>query len=731
MAHDNDKRKLATILAIDVAGYSAQSESNQERAVAYVAQLRTRAAALAAPEGGHIFNTAGDGIMLEFPISSGAVRAGLRLVREAVAKPQELPRIRAGVHLGEVLIDGTDRLGHGVNVAARLMQMAAPNSLMISDTVKDQLRGEIDAQFAPRGRVRLKKMREVIFAFEYIPGASLMRRQWRRWRTPTLSAAAFAAMAAVAFLGASVFAPPSEIAFVAVLPFDNLSSDPDLAYFSDGVSTEIQATLAQYQRGLRVAGLATSFQFHGTQKDPAHVRQAMGATHVVDGSVRREGNHVRIVAQLVDARSGAVVWTQTYDRDLSRTLETQSDVARQVGRLLNAAAPDIAAPPARIAPSALEHYLRAVDLLEEPSYSSSRIDPEAVEDLTEATRDAPQFARAWGLLAFALARESRKRNEDEQAALIARARDAARRAALLDPHLGLAEAMLARVEPEWNWEARKQHLLRALALSQNDPHVLEQWGNFLGRTGRNRDLRRLEEQQFQLDPLSVDAQRAIVDRFLEAHDPDGAVHALERLTAQSENAAVLWFAILSYQENANNPRAAQRAQRELERHLPAIMRNQGWSQQQADAQMAENRRDLAMLEHGRLSEADYRRSAQSYYDRVTGPNVGQGCVSDSIADVASNGRPDLAWRMVETLYLQKGYVGVTDTCARPVYPEHQAATLPLFSSGSEVLRRDPRIWRIFDAVGLTRYWQESNEWPDFCSDPHLPYDCRVMARQHR
>jgi TolB-like protein/class 3 adenylate cyclase len=332
MAQGGGKRKLATILAIDMAGYSAQSEKNQERAIAQVTALRERAATLAANEGGHIFNTAGDGVMLEFPIASGAVRAAVTLAREATAELEGLPRLRAGVHLGEIVIDGADRLGHGVNVAARLMQMAPPNGVVISDAVQSQLHGETDATFSPRGRVRLNKMREVIFAFEYIPSAGPLRLQWRRWRKRAAFAAAAFALAAAALLGARMAGDQqAESPFLVVLPFDNLSNDPSLAYFSDGVSTEIQSTLAQYQEGLRVAGLATGFQFRGPAKNPAHVRQAMGATHVVDGSVRREGNAVRIVAELVDTRTNGVLWTQTYDRDLSRTLETQSDVARQVG----------------------------------------------------------------------------------------------------------------------------------------------------------------------------------------------------------------------------------------------------------------------------------------------------------------------------------------------------------------------------------------------------------------
>jgi TolB-like protein/class 3 adenylate cyclase len=733
MAKGGNRRKLATILAIDAAGYSAQSEQHQERAAESVAALRERAAALAADEGGHIFNTAGDGVMLEFPIASGAVRAAVALAREATAEPEKLPRVRAGVHLGEVIIDGTDRLGHGVNVAARLMQMAPPNGVVISDAVESQLHGEIDVAFVPRGRVRLKKMREIVFAFEHIPGASPQRRHWRRWRMSLLSAGAATALVAATLVGASMLTAPSETPFIAVLPFDNLSGDPNLAYFSDGLSTEIQATLAQYQEGLRVAGLATGFQFRGSQKDPAHVRQAMGATHVVDGSVRRQGDRVRIVAELLDARSGAVLWTENYDRALANTLEIQSTVARQVGHMLRAAAPDVAAPPAQMAPEALEHYLRAVDELD-GSDSGPNVD-RAVDDLEEATAAAPQFARAWALFSSALSRQSRTRNEAEQATLTQRAGVAAHRALSLDPHLALAEAMLGRIEPEWNWAARQQHYQQALALAPNDVRVLTYWGDFLWRTGRERDMAAVVLQKLRLDPLSRATRLQVDSQMLANGDLTGAIREAERLTAQHDyGRKSLWEAILYNREDANDLPGAQRALRELERMFAG-------QQNLSDGDrrwLASIRQDVEMLKNGPFREAYIRRAMQAEYDSVTGPDIGQECVANLIPDMASYHRPDLAWRMIETLYIHRGYVGTTDTCAQPVYPDREANIGFVFQdssgygrTGLKAILYDPRIWRTFDAVGLTRYWRESNQWPDFCADPHLPYNCPTIAAARR
>jgi TolB-like protein/class 3 adenylate cyclase len=729
MTQSGEKRKLTTILAIDVAGYSAQSEENQARAIAYVAALRQRASQLAEADGGHIFNTAGDGLMLEFPLASGGVRTAVALVREAVSDPKRLPRIRAGVHLGEVVIDGNDRLGHGVNVAARLMQMAPPNAVVISEAVQSQLHGEIDAVFSPCGRVRLKKMRETILAFEYLPSASAARLQWRRWRKPLLVASVVAAIAMLGFGGVRVLGGgQTQTPFVAVLRFDNLSSDPALAYFSDGISTEIQSTLAQYQDGIRVAGLTTGFQFHGPDKNPTHVRQAMGATHIVDGSVRREGDAVRIVAELVDTRTGSVLWTETYDRAISGALDAQADIAKRIGSLLHLTTPEIAAPPAQMPPAALEHYLQAVDLLN--SSTSPDID-QAAHELEDATAAAPHFSRAWALLSSAYASQSRRRNEADQAVLIEKAHAAAQRAIALDPRSSLGEAMLGRTEPEWNWQARRQHYLRALALAPNDVNVLMYWGDFLRRTGRLRDQAEIARQIERLDPLSQGAQGDLIGQLLNAHDPAGAMREATRLTALDERSADVWWPIMDDRENANDLPGARRALHELELHWSAISRDHRFSQQQADQQMAEFHRDLETLKHGPPSEAEIRRIGQSYYNRVTGPNLGQGCVADMIPYVASLDRPDLAWTMIETLYIDKGYVGTTDTCARPLYPSRQAATWPLFTIGLIAEQRDRRIWRTFDAVGLTRYWRETNEWPDFCSEPNFPYDCKAVAAEQR
>jgi hypothetical protein len=354
--------------------------------------------------------------------------------------------------------------------------------------------------------------------------------------------------------------------------------------------------------------------------------------------------------------------------------------------------------------------------------------------LETATAAAPQFARAWALLASAYSRQYALRNEAEQAAINQRARFAAQRASALDPHLALAEAMLGRVRPEWDWEARKQHYQRALALAPSDTRVLTYWGDFLWRTGRERDMAAVTRQKLRLDPLSRTTRVEVDLHMLAEGDVAAAVREAELLASQNEyGQKALWEAILYNREDANDLAGAQRALHALELMFAGQNLNDSdrhW--------LLGIHQDVEMMKNGPFREAYIRQAAQSDFDTVIGPGKGQGCAAQQIPEMAASYRPDLAWRLIETLYIHKGYVGTTETCSQAVYLEREANAGFLFGASNGAGRtamaemaRDPRIWLTFDAVGLTRYWRESNAWPDFCNDPRLPYDCRSIAAARR
>ncbi len=289
-------RKLATIVALDVAGYSARTEADEARTTAEVAALRKVIEAIAAKHGGRVFNTAGDGFMLEFGSSLSAVEAAFELAETCE------PKVRVGVHLGDVVVQPNgDLLGHGVNVAARLMARSDPGGALVSATVRQTIRGPLAERLQSRGQLKLDKMAESIEAF----------------------ALASAALSPNATPSAPV--RPS----IAVLRFANLGGDPEQQYFADGMVEEVLTGLSRI-KGLSVIARNSSFAYSSAAVDVRKIASDLGARYILEGSVRKSGDRVRVTAQLIEAESARNVWSDRYDRKLDEIFALQDDLAMSV-----------------------------------------------------------------------------------------------------------------------------------------------------------------------------------------------------------------------------------------------------------------------------------------------------------------------------------------------------------------------------------------------------------------
>jgi TolB-like protein len=180
--------------------------------------------------------------------------------------------------------------------------------------------------------------------------------------------------------------------YVAVLPFDNLSDNPDYAYVTDGISADIQASLVRNRSPFRVADLSTGFRFRGTDKRPANVRSRISATHVFDGSVKRDGDQVRVVVQLIEIGQGRVVWAESFERSLDQVLDIQQSVVRWTAEVFQAGVPNMTATSPQ-PPMAVEHYLRAMQMLGQ-GIEDPRLAARAVSELEAAMQTAPDFPAA-------------------------------------------------------------------------------------------------------------------------------------------------------------------------------------------------------------------------------------------------------------------------------------------------------------------------------------------------
>ncbi len=317
MADTRVQRKLAAILAADVVGYSRMIEADEEGARA---RLRTLHEELIDPriasDGGRIFKTMGDGILVEYPSVVDAVRNAIQ-IQEAIHRNNaglaEADRInfRVGINVGDVMVEGNDIHGNGVNVAARLEGLCEPGGVYVSGSVYDHVVGNVAASFESLGEKTVKNITKPVPVYRVV--------------------AQNAASGAPVDAGEGLAVPgkPS----IAVLPFQNLSGDPDQEYFADGISEDIITALSRI-RWFFVIARNTTFTYKGKSVDVQRVASELGVRYVLEGSVRKAGNRVRITAQLIDGATGNHLWAERYDREIEDIFAVQDEITANIAGAL-------------------------------------------------------------------------------------------------------------------------------------------------------------------------------------------------------------------------------------------------------------------------------------------------------------------------------------------------------------------------------------------------------------
>jgi adenylate cyclase len=307
------ERRLAAIFAADVAGYSrlmSQDEVGTLRTLTAHRQIMDR---LIAEHGGRIANTAGDSVLAEFPSAVDAVQCAVA-VQETIAEiAQDTPEdkrllFRIGVHVGDVMVRGGDLLGDGVNVAARLESLAEPGSVYISDATHTYVRRSSILGFDDLGPQEMKNIDGPVRVYRVVSLSSLGSTQ--------------AAERAKAL-------PLPDRPSIAVLPFTNMSGDPDQDYLADGIVEEVLAALSRV-RAFFVISRSSTFTYKGKAVDSRQVGRELGVRYILEGSVRRSGQRLRIMAQLIDATAGNHVWSDRYDGEVSDIFDLQDRVTEAV-----------------------------------------------------------------------------------------------------------------------------------------------------------------------------------------------------------------------------------------------------------------------------------------------------------------------------------------------------------------------------------------------------------------
>ncbi len=314
MAKQKVDRRLAAILAADVVGFSRLVGRDEEGTIARLKALRQELIDPSiARHGGRIVKTMGDGVLVEYPSVVDAVRNAAELQQaiaghEADGPEDDRIRFRIGVNLGDIVIDGDDILGDGVNVAARLEALSEPNGVCISGAAFDQVDGKLDLAFDDLGEREMKNIRKPVRVYR-------VRMDRGRAEAATAGEAATLAM-------------PDKPS-IAVLPFENMSGDPEQDYFSDGITEDLITALSRI-RWFFVIARNSTFAYKGRGVDVREVARELGVRYVIEGSVRKAGNRVRLTAQLIDGPTGTHVWATRYDRDLEDIFAVQDELTQTV-----------------------------------------------------------------------------------------------------------------------------------------------------------------------------------------------------------------------------------------------------------------------------------------------------------------------------------------------------------------------------------------------------------------
>ena len=566
MAEDRVDRRLAAIFAGDIAGYSRLMGADEEGTLR---QLKAHRKELVDPKitehRGRIVKTTGDGMLVEFVSVVDAVRCAVDIQRGMAERNSEVPtdkriEFRIGINVGDIIIDGDDIFGDGVNVAARLETLADPGGIMVSSVVHDQVRDKLSFGFDDMGEQSVKNIARPIGVHR-------------------VSLAEATPLAAIQPVAAVSKAEParSNRPSIAVLPFTNMSGDPEQEYFADGISEDIITGLSKL-RWFFVIARNSSFAYKGKTVDMKRAARELGVRYVLEGSVRRAGNRVRITAQLIDASTGNHIWADRYDGDLTDIFALQDEITKKVvaviePRLLEAEGiRALTRAPADL--DAWELVARASSIF----WRMTPADSEAAIALyREAVRRHKAYAPAHSMLAFALLMSgfigwtSRTANLKEAADLAARAAEldgsdpwahlalgqlatmrrqtdaavhAFQRALELNPNFAAAHGFLGyALALDGQSERALEHLTQALSLSPNDPQNIVFMigvGHAHYQAGRYNEAAKYTQNALQQRPEHFGALRQLSASLAQADRMEEAQAMLGRLKQLHPDVSLAW-----------------------------------------------------------------------------------------------------------------------------------------------------------------------------------------------
>jgi len=521
------KRKLTAIFSADVAGYSRLMEADEETTVRTLTHFREILAASIRKHGGSVVDSPGDNLLAQFTSVVNAVQCAVAVQKELAACNAALTasrrmRFRIGINIGDVIQEKDRIYGDGVNIAARLEGLAEPGGICISRAVFDHIEGKLPYAYASLGDRTVKNIVKPVGVYRVLmdaegpdpklltpPKEGTLRPRPVLWGVVVVMAIV---VVVAAWQSQGWWTKPNSVPvqkqttglqgkpFIAVLPFDNMSDDPEQEYFSDGMTEEIITRLST-NPGIFVIARNSTFFYKGKATPIQQIGQELNARYVVEGSVRKAGNRVRVTAQLIDATTESHIWANTYESEFKDIFNLQDEIAQQVVAALNIKSREAEQARAWRVPTenltAYDTLLRGVSHFLRLTVAENAL---AKSNFKKAVALDPEYATAYVLLGYTHLMDyvfgiNRDFQTLEQAAGLAR------KALSLDEASFIAHALLADVyRTEGQYEQAVLQAERALTLNPNDPTAYRGLGNALNSLGRSGEAVEALQQAMRLDP---------------------------------------------------------------------------------------------------------------------------------------------------------------------------------------------------------------------------------------
>jgi adenylate cyclase len=558
MAPESFKRKLTAILSADVKGYSRLMGDNEAETVKTLTSYRKIMGELIQQHRGHVIDSPGDNILAEFGSVVDAVQCSVAAQNEFKARNAELPEsrrmeFRIGINLGDVIEEENRIYGDGVNIAARLEALADPGGICISKTAFDHIESKLPLGYQFLGEQTVKNIAKPVGAYKVLMEPRVLPVEEKKkpkevtfWQRKPVIAGAMAILIVIICVGVWNFywrapkiepASKEKMAFalpdkpsIAVLPFVNMSDDPKQEFFCDGMTEEIINALSRNPQILVVARNST-FMYKGKPVKIKQVSEELGVRYVLEGSIQRERDRIRVTAQLIDALSGYHVWAQRYDRPFKDILALQDEITIKIMSSLNVElkASDHARVMGKGAKN-LDAYLKAIEARERVFRGTKEDNAVAKKLAEEAIALDPEYPRAYPLLAGTHMMDIRLGTTKSAKESLARAIELTKKGISLDELDGKPHAFLSRLYGiARQYEEGFSEAERALALDPNSPETSFQVGVFLMYAGKTEEAIQLFQKALRLNPFPpVAYHQFLSDAFRIAGRNDEAIAAAKQ-----------------------------------------------------------------------------------------------------------------------------------------------------------------------------------------------------------